>query len=261
MIAIMLPSYGRPDDLAKVLDQTPLDARARFVVVANYDPPVYQALARRYAGRATFVDERAHGKLGGCGAYNLAYATALDAGYDYAVHYADDVLPADADWLDRVEAQIIRPGHVFGVFSSDECHYGSFGWNIVRDVPIAHFYVMKCGLLGPRLFDPRYKQYVIDLDLAVKVLDAGHEIRLMPVRLRHYRSPLNRAAVSATYAHDEKVFYEINPRFDGLLAKEEAQRYVPDEGRTLVLPAEGLGQVLRPWPAHAAPRSAPMPTP
>jgi hypothetical protein len=81
----MPPSYGRPNDPRQ---------------------------ARRYSGRATFVDERAHGKPGGCGAYNLAYATALEGGYDYVIPtYAHDekvvynINPRFGGFLAKGEAQ------------------------------------------------------------------------------------------------------------------------------------------------------------
>src|SRR4051812_11629985 len=103
MIGLLLPSYQRPDDLAKVLEQTPLSGDARFFVVANYEPDVYQKFVDRFSDRATFVDERQHGRLGGCKAYNLAHKTAAENGATYVIHYADDILPADANWLQRIE--------------------------------------------------------------------------------------------------------------------------------------------------------------
>jgi hypothetical protein len=251
MIAVMLPSYQRLDDLTQVLEKTPLRPDARFVVVANYEPDVYRALRDRYSDRAVWVNEREHGKLGGCRAYNLAYSTAIERGFDFAIHFADDVLPAEDDWLDQIDRRVIAPGHDFAIFSSDECHYGSFGWNIVRDTPIAHFYVIRCGLLGgDRLFDTRYRQYVIDLELSVQVLKSGRTIQLIPVRLRHYRSPLNREDAKVNYAYDEKVFYELNPDFEGWLSRPEARRYIPENGQSITIPSQELETLLKDWPRH-----------
>lgn len=237
MIAILLPSYERINELEKVLNETELGNNAKFIVVANYREGVFNSLCMNYANRAVFINERQYGKLGASKAYNIAYQHAVEHGYTYAILFADDVIPFDKNWLDQIDLFVRQRNHVFGVFSSDECHHGSFGWNIVKECPIAHFFIIKCGLI-PELFDSRYRQYVIDLDVSVRVRKLGHSIALLPIRMNHFRSGLHREAMGENFTHDVAVFYGLHPEYRGWLNNRKSERYIRDAGQLICLQPE-----------------------
>jgi hypothetical protein len=234
MIAILLPSYRRYDDIRKVLSDTKVNDNAKFIVVANYPDDEYNYLLNSYSDKALFVDEKKYGKLGGCKAYNLAYEIAKDNGFDYAILFADDVIPFDDDWLEQLENIVATHEIAYGIFSSDECHHGHFGWNIIKDCPIGHFFIIRIGVVE-NLFDPSYKQYVIDLDISVRIKKMNLPIGLLPIKLRHFRSELHREAMGANYEHDKSLFYQLHPEYSGWLDGEKAKKYVPDAGEFLIV--------------------------
>ena len=171
-IAILIPTYKRFDDLVNTLKKTPLDGSSKFIIVANLEDDELAYITNNFGSNAIIVDERTHGKLGGSGAYNLAFKIAKEHQFDYAILYADDVIPFNNNWLDRVQKEFISKNGQFGVFSSDECHFGYFGWNLMLDCPIAHFFIIKCNLVD-QLFLDEYKQYVIDFEIAVRLKERG----------------------------------------------------------------------------------------
>jgi hypothetical protein len=249
MLALLLPSYERIVDLCKVIENTPLTSDMKFVIVANYSDSVLQDLVRIYQDRAIIVDEKPYGKMGGSKAYCLAYKVATDLGFSHAIFYADDVLPFDADWGQQLKDTFFGCEVPMGIFSSDECHWGHFGWNIMKDAPIAHFFILKCGIV-PSLFPLEYKLYVIDLDISVRILRMGYSIALLPIRFNHWRSPNHRVENHNNFAYDRAVFLSKYPEYQKYFGP-DGEQYIPDDGKLRILSANS-GYKTEPWPKNGS---------
>lgn len=217
-IALLLPSYRRFGALFRTLRRTPLDPSTRFVVVANYPTWQLGILTRLFGDRADIIDERPYGKLGGAKAYNVAYKAACERGAEYVAHWADDILPFDKDWLDQVQQLFVKPQLDFGIFSSDEGnHKHRYGWNLFGGYPCAHFFIAKCAVLGDTYFDPRFKQYVADNEISIRLIRRGVKIALLPVMLVHDPCMKHRGMFAANYAADVATFNALYPDLGGLL--------------------------------------------
>lgn len=230
-IGLLLPSYRRYDDLVHVLTNTVINDQARFIVIGNYEDDEFARLKKEFGDRADFIDERQHGKTGVVKAYNLAYETAIKLNYEYVMLFADDIVPASADWLDAIEQEFVTPNHDFGIFSSDECHPGYFGWNFIKNVPVAHFFILKTGKVSGSLFDTRYRQYVVDFDVCLRALAENVEITLLPIRVLHSRSPLHRELMNTNFDHDKEILYQLFPKFRGCLDSLKTMRFIQDKGQ------------------------------
>ncbi len=213
MIALLLPSYRRFHHLSKVLDETPVDERARFVVVANYDDAELALLQERYGDRAEIVDERPYGKMGVVKAYNLAFARARELEAEYAVLWADDVVPASPSWLDELEEMVVGPRVAYGILSSDEGHQGHFGWNFLDRAPIGHFFIVRGDRITDELFSTEFRQYYVDLEISVRLLERGEEVHLLPILVRHWGAPEHRERGVENSRHDQAVFLRLYPQY------------------------------------------------
>ncbi|MEJ8756645.1 hypothetical protein WG947_06550 [Pontibacter sp. H259] len=247
-VAILIPTYKRFDDLIYTLDNTPIDSRAKFIIVANLEDDQLDYLKNNYAEKSILIDERTYGKLGGCKAYNLAYDIALKHNFDYAILYADDVIPFDENWLDLIFKNFIEKEGKLGIFSTDECHHGSFGWNIIVDCPIAHFFIIDCQVESI-LFNPLYKQYVIDFEIAVRLKHRDVRIDLLPIKLKHLRSGLHRDYAEQNFNDDVKVLVEKYPQYKTAFLQLEHHYYLPHS--TEVINFKDYNKLkLKPWPQH-----------
>lgn len=124
-VAVVLPTYRRPEQLASLLDaiatQRAAEARWFLVVVDNDDPPGSESAFRtRAAGlppRSVYVRclER-----GACHARNRGIEVAINEGVDVVVFIDDDVIPAP-DWLENVLRPLLaaRCDAVAGAVSLD----------------------------------------------------------------------------------------------------------------------------------------------
>jgi hypothetical protein len=244
-IAILIPTYKRFNDLVNTLTRTEIDVRSKFIIVANLEDNELAYITDKFGAKSIIVDERKYGKLGGAGAYNLAFKIAKEHNFDYAILYADDVIPFKSNWLDKVQREFISKNGQFGVFSSDECHFGYFGWNIVLDCPIAHFFIIDCNLVE-QLFLDEYKQYVIDFEIAVRLKERGIDIQLLPIRFNHLRSGLHREFMDNNYSTDVDVFLKTYPKYEESIRQVINSFMVKDTGKSRfvseITPAE-----LLPW--------------
>jgi glycosyltransferase involved in cell wall biosynthesis len=251
-VAVLLPSYKRKQELEHVLNKTYVGDN-KFIVVANYPEEDYNELSQKYSDRAVFVDETKKGKLGVCGAYNLAFETAKEKGFTYCVLFADDVVPFKQDWLDQGVAALEARDAALGVFSSDEGHYGSYGWNIIKDAPIGHFFIARIADLGT-FFSPKYRQYVIDLEIVVRILKEGKKVLLLPIRVNHMRSPLNREEYGQNYDIDLKTFVTDYPEYNGWMNSGK-ELFVPESKEIVDVQTGWTIPQAFPWPAHKQPSS------
>ena len=212
-IAILIPTYKRFNDLVNTLKKTYIDGRAKFVIVANLEDEELKFINENFGDRSIIVDERIYGKLGGSNAYNLAFKIAKDNNFDYAVLFADDIIPFRSDWLDKLYKEFVNVNGQFGIFSTDECHIGHYGWNIFLDCPIAHFFIIDCNLLD-QLFLDGFNQYVIDFEIAVRLKERGIDIQLLPIKLNHLRSGLHREFADINYNSDVEAFLKLYPKYE-----------------------------------------------
>ena len=232
MIAILLPSYRRLADLCGTIDNTTLTGGMKFIIVANYDNQDFIHLYRKYSNHEDImiIDEKKYGQLGVAKAYNLAYQVANKSGFSHVILYADDTIPFDKDWGQRLEAEFISHDLPLGIFSTDECHPGYFGWNFIENSPIAHFFILKCGIV-PTLFPEEYRQYYVDLDISVRMQRMGYPIGLLPIRINHLRSPSHREMNQINGEYDKQVFLKQFPEYH----KDFTLRFIPDCGWVQVL--------------------------
>lgn len=210
--ALLIPTYKRFQDLINTLEKTFIDERATFIIVANLTDEELGFVRNNYGHCSIIVDEREHGKLGGCKAYNLAYKVAKENNFDYAILFADDIIPFDSKWLDKLYSNFINKNGRFGVFCSDECHPGYYGWNIVLDCVIAHFFIIDCRLTE-KLFSEDYKQYAIDFEIAVRFKEQGIPIQLLPIKFNHLRSGLHREFMDINMHDDINKLVNDHPKY------------------------------------------------
>ena len=249
--ALLIPTYKRFADLLHTLRNTHIDDRARFVIVANLDDKEFEYLNQTFGNVSIIIDERQYGKLGGCKAYNLAYQIARENGFDYAILYADDIIPFRKKWLDDLYQLFIDQDGQFGVFSSDECHHGSYGWNIIIDSPIAHFFVIKCSI-SETLFDIDFKQYLIDVEIAVRLKNEGVKLELLPIKLNHLRSGLHREYMNEHYEYDLKVFISKYPNYQEVLTKVTDHYFLPHKNEKVSLDHIDRSELVG-WPKNKVP--------
>lgn len=247
-IAVLLPSYGREKELVRALRKTPIRENDKFIVVANYPDAVLERLTREFGSRAHFIDERNFGRLGGAKAYNLAFEEAVSRGYEYTIHYADDVLPDGKAWVTTALELLTTGAADIGVFSSDEGHFGSYGWNFIKGVPIAHFFIARTDALS-EYFDPAYRQYIVDLEISARLIRRGGRIALLPIRMRHYRSPLAREETGGNYEYDLGVFLRDYPEYTGALGSGRERMLAHRSGLTVVEEDTPIRDLV-PWPPH-----------
>lgn len=246
-VAILLPSYRRKKDLENVLNKTHSD-RAKFIVVANYPKEEYKELISKYGSKAIFIDETKYGKLGVCGAYNLAFDKARKSNFKYCVLFADDVLPQKKSWLNNAIDILEKSSAALGIFSSDEGHFGSFGWNIIKETPIGHFFVARTLDLD-KFFDPKYKQYVIDLEIVARVLKLNKKVILLPVRVNHFRSPLNRESYGQNYKKDLETFLNDYPEYKPWIGNNK-ELFIPEQKSAIQIEKGGKLPISYSWPMH-----------
>jgi hypothetical protein len=211
-IAILIPTYRRFDDLINTLEKTYIDQRAKFIIVANLEDHQLDYLKVNYSSKAIIEDERKYGKLGGCKAYNLAYKIAKENGFDYAILFADDIIPFEKNWLDKLFKLFINKEGQFGVFSTDECHISHYGWNVILDCVIAHFFIIKINLVE-NLFLDKYTQYAIDFEIAVRLNEKQIPIFLLPIKLNHLRSGVHREFMESNMSKDIDILISDYPKY------------------------------------------------
>ncbi len=215
-VALLLPSYRRFGELFRTLRRTPLDKDVMFVVVANYPSWQLALLKKMFSDRALIVDERPFGKLGGAKAYNVAYSIARENKAEYVAHWADDIMPFRNDWLAQLVNLFIKPGHRFGIFSTDEgCHKHRYGWNVLGGYPCAHFFVADASTLGETYFDPRFNQFVVDNEICVRLSRQGVPITYLPIMIVHDPCMKHREAFVSNYAKDVAIFNGLYPDLAG----------------------------------------------
>jgi hypothetical protein len=244
--AILIPTYKRFSDLINTLQKTPIDARAKFVIVANLEEDELSYIREKFGDISIIIDERDYGKLGGCKAYNLAFEVAKDNKFDYAILFADDVMPFKHGWLNKLYKEFINTNGQFGIFSSDECHAGHYGWNLILDCPIAHFFVIDCNLVE-QLFLDGYKQYVIDFEIAVRLKEQGIDIQLLSIKLKHLRSGLHREFMDNNFNHDVDTFTKVHPKYESSFKQLSNLFFVKDSARSQFISKINLNK-LPPWP-------------
>ena len=218
MIALLLPSYRRFRDLFVTLSNTPLAEGCKFVVVANYPDEHLSFLKKLFPKKAIFIDERQYGKGGMIKAYNIAFEFVKQNGFRYAALWADDLMPQKADWLKEVDELFIKPGHRFGIFSSDECHKNHFGWNFFNGIPNAHFFIAEISALGDYFLRPELNAYVGDYEVCVRMKRKNIPMTLLPVRLDHHHTPNpTREKNNPYYAKDLEIFNQLYPEMAGVM--------------------------------------------
>jgi len=245
MIGLLLPSYGRIIDLCKTIENTPLTNNMKFIIVANYPDDILKDLARVYHDRAIIIDEKAYGKLGATKAFSLAYHTATELGFSHVISYSDDIIPFEPNWGQRLEDIFFSHDLPMGIFSTDECHFGHFGWNIMGYAPIAHMLILKCGIL-PSLLSQEYKKYVADLDISVRILRTGHSIALLPIKFNHLRAPTHRNEMLSDYEYDKAIFLSKYPEYQKYFGV-DGEQYIPDDGRFRITSSDTIYKT-EPWP-------------
>ncbi len=218
VVALLLPSYRRFKDLFITLWKTPLSSQYRFIVTANYNDLQLAILRRIFSEKAVFIDERPYGKSGMIRAYNIAFDWARQNGYRYAALWADDIMPQKNNWHEEVDELFIKSGHVFGIFSTDECHKKRFGWNFFGGVPNAHFFIADVTVLGNFFLNPALNAYVGDYEVCVRMKDNNVNMILLPVRLdhNHTQNP-TRIKNSKYYSIDLRKFNELYPHLAGIM--------------------------------------------
>ena len=151
-------------------------------------------------------------------AYNIAYNYAKNNQYKYVALWADDILPQKKDWFQDLNEMFIKPGHVFGIFSTDECHRLHFGWNFFGGIPNAHFFIADISILGDYFLNPALNAYVGDYEVCVRMKNKGVNMTLVPVRLNHNHTPNpTREKNTKYYAIDLKIFNELYPDLAGVM--------------------------------------------
>lgn len=218
MIALLLPSYRRFKDIFLTIWKTPLSADCKFIVAANYSNLQLFFLKAFFSQKALFLNERRYGRVGCYKAYNLAFNLARRKGFDYVALWADDIMPQKPDWLDDVKEMFIKPERSFGIFSTDECHKGRFGWNFFGGIPCAHFFIAKSAVLGDYFLNPELNAYVGDNDVCVRMMKQQIDITLLPVRLNHnHTQNWTRSNNAKYYAIDIETFNRLHHELKGLL--------------------------------------------
>lgn len=233
-IAILIPTYKRFKDLINTLKKTRIDDRAKFVIVANLEDNEFLYLEENFVDRAIIVDERKYGKLGGSAAYNLAYRIAKENKFDYAILFADDVIPFKGNWLNKIYKEFVNINGKFGIFSTDECHYGYYGWNLLLDCPIAHFFIIDCTLVE-KLFLDEYKQYVIDFEIAVRLKESGIDIQFLPIKLNHLRSGLHRELMNNNYNFDVEILIKAHPKYESSFKESQNSYFVKHSNKSIFI--------------------------
>lgn len=218
LIALLLPSYRRFRDLFTALSNTPVSPDCKFIVVANYPDEQLSFLKRLFSKKALFIDERPYGKGGMIKAYNIAYEFARENGFKYAALWADDLMPQKTDWLKEIDELFVRPGHLFGIFSTDECHKKHFGWNFFNGTPNAHFFIADISVLGDYFLRPELNAYVGDYEVCVRMAKKNIPMTLLPVRLNHNHTPNpTREKNNQYYAKDLEIFNRLHPELAGVM--------------------------------------------
>lgn len=218
MIALLLPSYHRFKDLFMTLWKTPIPSNYKFIVTANYNDLQLLLLQKIFRKKAFFVDERLYGKGGMVKAYNIAFNFAQKNGFRYAALWADDILPQDKNWFFEIDELFIKPRHLFGIFSTDECHKNHFGWNFFNGIPNAHFFIADISVLGDFFLNPALNAYLGDYEVCVRMKQKNVNIILLPVRLNHNHTPNpTRIKNNKYYAIDLKIFNELYPQLSGIM--------------------------------------------
>ena len=239
-LALLLPSKGRFVDLVLTLALTPMQAKGgvtpRFVVCANYASWQLALLRFFFSARARFIDERTQSHKGMIGAYNCAYAHASAGGAAWVALWADDLLPYQKDWLEKLAPTLKDDDFHFGIFSSDEGnHPGHYGYNVFGGYPCAHFYVARTDSLPGHLLNPAFRAYTGDDEIAIDTVKRGQPVTFLPVRVIHQpTSNSTRTANAASYQADLDVLYGLHPDMAGKLDAAVLRGDVRDENCAFV---------------------------
>jgi hypothetical protein len=237
-IALLLPSFGRMGDLLNVLRNTPMGANTQFIVSANYEPHELDAIRQEFGTSVHVIDERIYGRGSMIKAYNLAYFYAREMAFDYVALWADDLMPQDANWHETLTTMLFENKVDFGIFSTEECHKGTFGWNFFDEIPNAHFFVARPYVLGEFFLNPSLNAYVGDYEVCVRLLANQVRLHLLPVRLNHFPTQNDtRTANTKFYLQDTLMFNAMHPqlrgRMDDVVLKGDYRttgRFVRDDG-------------------------------
>lgn len=215
-IALLLPSFGRMNDLLNVIRNTPMGANTQFIVSANYELHELEALRQEFGSSIHVIDERIYGRGSMIKAYNLAYFYAREMGFEYVALWADDLMPQASNWHETLSAMLTEHNVDFGIFSTEECHKGVFGWNFFDEIPNAHFFVARPTVLGEFFLNPSLNAYVGDYEVCVRLLANHVKLHLLPVRLNHFPTEnATRATNTKFYLQDTLMFNAMHPQLRG----------------------------------------------